>query len=361
MLIASDSAVLSSSLPADFSTLRARHPALVTRAAQGSLFRSLPWFENLHAHGLESARSKDALRLPADADGCLPLLDDGHCISALANYYSSLYGPIGALPQNLVACLRESQRARVDLHPLDPCTPEFQQIKKVLTEAGYWVDDYFCFGNWHLDVEGRNYATYLTERPSQLRSNLQRGKGKLDKAGAWNIRIQQEADAMLEAAIAAFVSVYARSWKGGEPQPGFIPNLCRTAAREGWLRLGVLRLDDTPIAAQLWLTHGGVASIYKLAYDEEAARYSAGTVLTAAMFEQALDGDRVSEVDYLNGDEPYKRDWMSHRRERRGIVAFDLSQWDGLKAALRHWAGRALRSLQPQRQDARLERKGGLA
>ena len=69
----------------------------------------------------------------------------------------------------------------------------------------------------------------------------------------------------------------------------------------------MLYLDQTPVAAQLWLTHNGIASIYKLAYDEEATRYSAGTVLTAAMFEQALDVDRVAEVDYLNGDEPYKR------------------------------------------------------
>jgi CelD/BcsL family acetyltransferase involved in cellulose biosynthesis len=122
------------------------------------------------------------------------------------------------------------------------------------------------------------------------------------------------------------------------------------------LRLGILHLNSVPVAAQLWLTHGGVASIYKLAYDEEASRYSAGTVLTAAMFEQALDRDHVVEIDYLNGDEPYKRDWMSHRRERRGIIAFDLSQWKGFKAALRHWAGLGLkpllRHLRPDTQQA---------
>lgn len=329
--------------------MRALHPALAMPQAQGSLFRSLPWFENLHAHGLEPERSAATLVLAADAGGCLPTLDDGHCLRALANYYSSLYGPIGALPQSLAASLKAARRARVDLHPLDPCAPEFQQLKQALTEAAYWVDDYYCFGNWYLDVEGRSWADYLAARPSQLRSNIQRGKGKLDKAGSWGIEIQQHADADLDAAIAALETVYAKSWKGPEPQAEFIPNLCRMAAREGWLRLGVLRLGATPLAAQLWLTHNGVASIYKLAYDEDAARYSAGTVLTAAMFEQALDLDRVREVDYLNGDEPYKRDWMSHRRERRGIVAFDLSQRAGLTAALRHWAGRALRCLRPQR------------
>ena len=325
------------------------HPALAMHAAHGSLFRSLPWFENLHAHGLEALRALDTLLLPADDNGCLPLLDDGEALRGLSNYYSSLYGPVGALPRNLSALLKEHKRATVDLRPLDPCTPEFQQLKQALSEAGYWVDDYFCFGNWYLDVEGRSFDAYLQSRPSQLRNTLQRAYGKLDKAGgdtkAWRIVIQQHDDDALENAIEAFGQVYARSWKQPEPQADFIPGLCRTAARAGWLRLGVLYLNDTAIAAQLWLTHGGVANIYKLAYDEEAARYSAGTVLTAAMFEQALDHDRVAEVDYLNGDEPYKRDWMSARRERHGIVAFDLAQWQGLKAAMRHWAGRTLRSL----------------
>lgn len=332
------------------------HPALAMHAERGSLFRSLPWFENLHAHGLEAMRKLDTLLLPADEHGCLPLLDDGICLRGLSNYYSSLYAPIGALPRDLSALLKARKRATVDLRPLDPCAPEFQQLKQALAEAGYWVDDYFCFGNWYLDVAGRSFDAYLQSRPSQLRNTLQRAYGKLDKAAgetkAWHIAIQQHDDAGLEAAIAAFEQVYAKSWKQPEPQPDFIPGLCRTAARAGWLRLGVLYLGDKPVAAQLWLTHGGIANIYKLAYDEEAARYSAGTVLTAAMFEQALDHDRVAEVDYLNGDEPYKRDWMSARRERHGIIAFDLSQWQGLKAAVRHWAGRALRPLRGNEQSA---------
>lgn len=316
---------------------------------RGTLFRTADWFRNLHAHGLEAVPALSALHLPADDGGCLPLLDDGSQLYGLSNYYSSLYGPVGNLPRNLAAFLREHKRAIIDLRPLDPCAPEFQQLKTTLTDAGYWVDEYFCFGNWYYDVAGRSFADYLAERPSQLRNNLQRGKGRLNKNGAWRIAIQQHEDAGLEAAIAAFETVYAKSWKQPEPQPGFIPNLCRTAARAGWLRLGVLYVEEKPIAAQLWLTHGGVGNIYKLAYDEEASRYSAGTVLTAAMFEQALDVDRVAEVDYLNGDEPYKRDWMSHRRERHGIIAFDLAQWRGFKAALGHWAGRILRPLRSPR------------
>lgn len=337
--------------PHTLSDLAALHTALPENG-RGSVFCTRDWFANLHAHGLEAVPSLSELRLPADQTGCLPLLDDGDELSALSNYYSSLYGPMGELPRNLTDFLREHKRPIINLRPLDPCAREFLQLKTALADAGYWVDDYFCFGNWYYDVAGRSFADYMAERPSQLRNNLQRGKGKLNKNGAWRIDIQQYDDDKLEAAIAAFESVYAKSWKQAEPQPDFIPNLCRTAARAGWLRLGVLYVNEVPLAAQLWLTYGGVGNIYKLAYDEEASRYSAGTVLTAAMFEQALDVDRVAEVDYLNGDEPYKRDWMTFRRERHGIIAFDLTQWKGLSAALRHWVGRILH---PLRQNTRQE------
>ncbi len=39
------------------------------------------------------------------------------------------------------------------------------------------------------------------------------------------------------------------------------------------------------------------------------------------LMENALDVDRVSVVDYLCGDDDYKRDWMSARRERWGLRA----------------------------------------
>jgi CelD/BcsL family acetyltransferase involved in cellulose biosynthesis len=57
----------------------------------------------------------------------------------------------------------------------------------------------------------------------------------------------------------------------------------------------------------------------------------------------ALDVDKVREVDYLTGDDPYKRNWMSHRRERWGIAAFDPRRPRGIAAALYHFGGQALK------------------
>jgi CelD/BcsL family acetyltransferase involved in cellulose biosynthesis len=60
-----------------------------------------------------------------------------------------------------------------------------------------------------------------------------------------------------------------------------------------------------------------------------------------------LEHDGVHEVDYLCGDDPYKADWMAQRRERVGLVAFDLRRWRGLSAAAQHTAGRLLKRFRP--------------
>ena len=59
--------------------------------------------------------------------------------------------------------------------------------------------------------------------------------------------------------------------------------------------------------------------------------------------DNVADVDRVSEVDYLTGDDPYKKDWMSDRRERWGIVAFNVRTVRGTLAAMWHLSARAVK------------------
>jgi CelD/BcsL family acetyltransferase involved in cellulose biosynthesis len=172
-----------------------------------------------------------------------------------------------------------------------------------------------------------------------LRSSVERGRRRLDRIGSWRVEIHRHDSPEVMRALEAYLSVYAHSWKEPEPCPEFMPSLVRLAAREGWLRLGVLWLGQQPVAAQVWLVHEAKASIYKLAYVKGREKLSAGSVLTAALMKHVMDEDRVSEVDYLSGDDAYKRDWMAQRRERVGLVAFDPHSPRGLLAAARHFAG----------------------
>lgn len=317
------------------------------------MFETAQWLENL---ARTCPTPGQLALLGIDSGSCASLLalrehPDGR-LEALSNYYAGLFGPATPQPQ-AVAAHAEAYAAWVAacakpvllLHPLFVDAPFWQAFASALRAHGYWVDRYFAFANWVEPLRGQRWADYLAARPSRLRHTIERVRKKL--AAMPNFRSQLldsscAADA-LEQAIADFNTVYAYSWKRPEPYPEFVPGLCRLAHRQGWLRLGLCHLDGRPVAAQIWLVHRGSAAIFKLAYDERYARYGVGTWMSAALTEHVIDVDCVHEIDFLAGDDAYKAEWMSERRERHGLIAFRRRSARGLAAAARHFGGRLLR------------------
>jgi hypothetical protein len=271
-------------------------------------------------------------------------------LEVLANYYSCFYAPHLAVHPGISretlwtitrAIAEEKPRwDEIELKPLDVQSREFPELVEALKASGFVVQTYFSFGNWYLPVNGRSFAEYSQSLPSVLKNTLSRKRKKLEKTGRAKIEIVTGGQG-LDAAIDAYTKVYLSSWKQPEPFPEFVPGLIRRCAAMGALRLGLVYVDGEPAAAQLWIVHHGNALIYKLAYDERFADLSVGTILSAALFEHALDVDRVAEVDYLSGDDAYKKDWMSQRRERWGILALNPRTPRGLLAIARHVGGRA--------------------
>jgi hypothetical protein len=175
-----------------------------------------------------------------------------------------------------------------------------------------------------------------------VKNTIARKSKKLEKTSRTRIEIVTNLNAVPEA-IEAYNKVYEASWKVQEPYPLFMPRFIRLCAEMGWLRLGLVYVDEEPAAAQLWIVNGRIASIYKLAYDERFAPLSVGTILTARLMEHVLDVDKVHEVDYLTGDDSYKKNWMSHRRERWGIMALNPRTVGGVLHIIRHIGGRTLK------------------
>jgi hypothetical protein len=347
----------------DLHALPADADLVFTEASNASgLFLSRAWFDNLAARGLGAGDRLRIYGLRDQAGAALSLLLPlRHTVGrfglrrleGLANWYSSLYGVVAVSGESQHGHLRHlaqslaAERPRwdvLDLHPLDPADPLFQPLLDALAAAGMATQRYFCFVNWYLEVAGRSYDAYAASLPSKLKSTLKRKGRQLEKSGRAQFDIITGGE-RLEAAIAAYQVVYARSWKSPEPAPDFLPGLIRTCAAQGWLRLGIARVDGVPAAAQLWIVCRGVAAIYKLAYDERYASLSIGSLLTEQLMRHVIDIDKVAEVDYLTGDDAYKRDWMSASRERCGIVAFNLHSPRGLAAAAVHLGGGKIKAV----------------
>ena len=326
---------------------------LFDAAEKGSFYFGLDWLSLLARYGLDGSE-RILLHAVERPDGtpilALPvmILRAGKAWmprrqESLSNYYTSLFSLVGDRNASdhaqalriLASGIRTSGACDcLNLHPMAKDSAGFAEALSAFRESGWAVQDYFCFGNWYLDVQGRSYAEYSQSLPSVTKNTIKRKAKKFESAQG-TLELITDSN-KLEEALNDYARIYRSSWKAQEPHPLFVPELIRLSARKGWLRLGIGYVAGEPAAAQIWIVENRVANIYKLAYDERFASLSVGTVLTSFLFQHALDVDKVHMVDYLTGDDPYKRDWMSHRRERWGILAFNLSRIHGLLGLTRH-------------------------
>lgn len=253
-------------------------------------------------------------------------------LKSLTNYYSPIYQLVhdksvdlaGVELSNFFNELKSGPFPWdvMELRPLDQEVASFLSLQLKKTKIPHV--SFFCFGNWYLDVNGRSFDEYFAGLSSKVKNTVNRKIKKFEKLQGANVVIVTEKQD-LDATISAYEKVYASSWKQDEPYPDFIPGLIKTAEETGSLRMGIAYLNNVPIAAQLWIVADNTAYIFKLAYDENYKQYAAGTILTAKLMKYVIDCDKVEVVDYLCGDDLYKKDWMSHRRERWGILVFNTS------------------------------------
>jgi len=340
------------------------YDSLFAAGPGSSFFHSRPWFENFVRHALNPGdeiriyclEEEDAAGTPVAALLTRRKQSSATRLSprtlySLSNYYTTRFGPLldpardhkGALRELVrVICEERPRWDAIDLQPMDRESAFFSELVSAFEKAGMVVQTYFCSGNWYYPVNGRSYKEYLETLRSSVRNIAKSKNRKIERSGRVRVEIVTSC-AGLDSAISDYERVYSSSWKVPEPYALFVPGLMRRCAQAGWLRLGVAYVDNAPTASQFWVVHNGIASIYKIAYDRQFSELSVGTYLTMRMMERAIDVDRVQEIDYLSGDDSYKKDWMSHRRELWGILTLNPRTVRGALGIARHVCGRSLK------------------
>jgi len=329
----------------DFDDLPSDYVALFDAAGRRSLFYGLDWFRLLAATALEDGQSIRLFGLEPEGGGApraalvLRAGPDGRSLVSHSNFYSMAYGPIVAEDEadpvavlaELIAAMRATQPRWVSLKctPINRDTPPYRQLRAAMAKAGLIVRPFFETGNWYEPIDAGGFDGFRERRPNSLRGTFRRQAKKLETSGTARFELIT-GHAGLEKAIAGYEAIYSASWKEPEQYPEFVPGLIAMAADRGWLRLGLLYVDDVPAAAQLWLLDGDRAVIYKIAYDEQFKKLSVGTVLTMYLVRHVIEHDKVREIDYGSGDDPYKKTWMSERRERWGLIGYNPATARGL-------------------------------
>lgn len=273
----------------------------------------------------------------------LPLMRSGKALVPLANWYNFSWRPLltpdadpAPLLENLARELA-SQTDRACFWPVPDEDGSATNLVRAFRKAGWAAFMEPCDTNHILPIRGRSYEAYLAGRPGPLRTTLKR------KAKKVAVEIH---DCFDPKAWHDYEAVYGSSWKPEEGKPAMLRQFAEQEGLAGRLRLGIVRHEGRAIAAQFWTVENGVAFIHKLAHAEEAVPLSAGTVLTAALFQRVIDVDGVSLVDFGTGDDPYKSMWMEETRVRWRIECLrpgKPANWPiiarrGLQAGLRKLA-----------------------
>lgn len=314
------------------------------RDSQPSMYNRLDWLRGTARHVLPDAKLV-GMRAQAGGDAAWLFLarEERRSARAFAGWYTLDVSPAftpGMSAATRKELLKAAARAlrgdfdRIDLQPVTSATADL--VRSAFADAGWWVAETDATVNWVAEVAGLSFEDYWCARPSRLQNTVRR---KLKGSGL-EPRILRHFEA---AAWNDYERVYAQSWKPEEGSPAFLRAIAEAEGQAGCLRLGLAYRQGVPVACQLWTVERGIATIHKLAYVEAEKAASPGTILSHAMFRHVMVEDRPTLIDYGNGDEPYKAEWMTRRQLTRRLSMFNQRSPGGLAGAARSAAATLIR------------------
>lgn len=181
----------------------------------------------------------------------------------------------------------------------------------------------------YINLDSLTWESYLANLGAAHRYNVRRRLKNL--ARSFRVRFEQAgSQAECDAWLPLLIALHRKRWSGRRRastafcQPelvAFHREFTALALQRGWLRLQLLRLDDTPAAALYGLNYAGVFYFYQSGFDPTFFRHSIGLATMALTIRSAI-AEGAREFDMLHGEEEYKFLWTRQVRQMSHCIVF---------------------------------------
>ena len=178
----------------------------------------------------------------------------------------------------------------------------------------------------YVELHG-DWETFLKGRSPKFRKTYRNIANRIAKVEGVSVEVfRDDPSALLLKEIATLSS---RGWKAEKgvslsSSPGslrFFDELTRTAGREGWLYLWLLRVHGAPAAMEYDLLAGGRAYALRADYDPKYSDLSPGRYLEARILQHLFE---TGQSEYCTGPglNPYKRHLTDKSRENHSLTIY---------------------------------------
>jgi hypothetical protein len=185
-----------------------------------------------------------------------------------------------------------------------------------------------------------DYDQAIASLRKKFRGNLNNAKHKLERAGDSRLLVERSAPAVRQM-FGQFIELEMAGWKGDPAKPRdeyttpsaiglkdskrrFYVDMIGQFAEAGCVEISQLWLDDRLIGSLVCLLLNDTCYILKVAYDEEAGRYSPGHLLIDRAYQRYANEGRVGRINMITAY-PWVRSWQPYYRDYVVFRDFNLT------------------------------------
>jgi len=247
--------------------------------------------------------------------GIAPLMLTEHTASIIGSPDVCDYADFIVTPEKgtefctaLIDALKQREIEQLDLVSVRPDSVVMTAMREAAQQIGYEVA---CIED-DVTLERDLPATwdeYLQVLNAKQRHEVRRKLRRLEEAGVVGFHFIEDAES-----VPGFMDIFLKQFVESRDDKAtfmtaemerFFRLLTEDLFKAGLLRLSVLELDNTPVAALIAFDYNDITYLYNSAYDSQYSSLSVGVLSKAFCIRDSIERGK-RKFDFLKGDEHYK-------------------------------------------------------